>query len=186
MSSRRRRSWTPSAEGRAGDPGPAADAGFTLAEVLAALALLSALGLVVASGFISGGRGLQRASEATRRNAEILRLDEVVRSCAQRVLTPYWLSAPQASPAPGSLAISYLDGSPGAALRLVFKDGTLTIGDGNENVSFCEVRDAKMEIAPARERGTAVLRLTVFFEGLEPFTILAAFGGKPFPLAAPP
>jgi len=175
MSSRRRTSWTPSAE-----------AGFTLAEALAALALLSALGLVVASGFISGERGLRRVSDGARTNAEVLRMDAVVRSYAQRVLTPYWLPAPRASLSGGTLAVSYLDGSAESALWVVFRDGALTVGDGNENVRFTGVRDAKMEIAPARERGCPVLRLSVQLAGLEPFTILAAFGARPFPLAESP
>ncbi len=165
---------------------PSAEDGFTLAEVMAALALLSALGLVVASGFISGDRGLQRVSDGARRNAKLLQMDGAIRAYAQRILTPYWLSAPKARVTPGAVAVSYLDGNPEAEMRVVFQGGTLTVGDGNENVRFDGVRDANMEIAPARERGTAVLRLTVELAGLPPFTILAAFGGRPFPLAASP
>ena len=182
MSSRRRRSWIPSAEERAA----AGEAGFTLAEVIAAFALLSMLGLVVASGFISGDRSLQRVSDGARRNAELLRLDAVVRSYARRVLTPYWLPAPQVTMGPGALSISYLDGSREEALRVAFRDGVLTVGDGIENVRFDGVRDAKMEIAPARDQGAATLRLTVRLAGADPFIILAGFGGRPFPLVGPP
>jgi hypothetical protein len=68
----------------------------------------------------------------------------------------------------------------------VFLDGALTVGDGIENVRFDGVRDAKMEVAPAGERGAAALRLTVRLAGLEPFTVLAALGGRPFPLVGSP
>lgn len=175
MSSRRRTSLL-----------PANDAGFTLAEVLAALALLSALALFVAAGFAAGDRGLRRVSDGAHRNAELLELDAVVRSYAWRILTPYWLQRPQSSGSTGTLSISYLDGSEEAALRIVFREGILTVGDGIENVKFDGVQDAQMEIAPAREGGASALRLTVRLGGSKPVIILAALGAKPFPLAEAP
>jgi type II secretory pathway component PulJ len=162
------------------------ETGFALAEVMAALALLSVLGFVVASGFMAGDHGLRRVSDGARKNAELLQLDAAVRAYAQRVLTPYWRSAPQVAFTPGAVAVSYLDGSADAVMRVVFKDGVLTVGDASENVRFDGVQDAKMEIAPARDQGAAVLRLTVRLAGLEPFIILAGFGGRPFPIAASP
>jgi prepilin-type N-terminal cleavage/methylation domain-containing protein len=162
------------------------DAGFTLAEVLAALVLLSTIALFLAAGFTTGGRSLRRVADGARRNAELLELDSVVRSYAQRILTPYWLRGPRFEQAPGALTISYLDGSEQASLRIFFRSGTLTVGDGINNVRFDGVEDAQMEIAPARERGAPVLRLTVHLGGPQPLIILAALGGKPFPLVQAP
>jgi prepilin-type N-terminal cleavage/methylation domain-containing protein len=165
---------------------PADDAGFTLAEVLAALALLSTLALFVAAGFVTGDRSLRRVSDGAHRNAELLELDSVVRSYAQRILTPYWLQGPRSSRSPGALSISYLDGVEEAALQISFQAGVLTVGDGIENVRFDGIQDAQMEIAPAHERGAAVLRLTVRLGEPQLVTILAALGGKPFPLVEAP
>jgi prepilin-type N-terminal cleavage/methylation domain-containing protein len=175
MSSRRRTSLQ-----------PADDAGFTLAEVLAALALLSMLALFVATGFVTGDRSLRRVSDGARRNAELLELDSVVRSYAQRVLTPYWLQGPRSSRSPGTLSISYLDGSEEAAMQISFQAGILTVGDGIENVRFEGIQDAQMEIVPARERGAQVLKLIVRLCGPQPVTVLAALGAKPFPLVEAP
>lgn len=175
MSSRRRTSLPPDRE-----------AGFTLAEVLAALALLSSLALVVAAGFVTGDRSLERVRSSARRSAQVLRMDAAVRGWTQRVLTPYWLPSPRCSRSTGALAVFYLDGSEEAALRLSLRDGILTVGDGIENVRFDGVQDAQMEIVPARQRGAPVLRLTVRLAGLQPFTILAALGGRPFPLVGTP
>jgi prepilin-type N-terminal cleavage/methylation domain-containing protein len=161
---------------------PGNEEGFTLAEVLVALALLSTLGLFVWAASASGEKSLRRIADGVRRNAEILELDAVVRSYAQRVLTPYWLQGPRSERAPGSLSVSYLDGSEDAALQISFGSQTLTVGDGVHSVEFKGVQDARMEITSATPQGASALKLTVRIGGAQAVTILAALGGRPFPL----
>ena len=161
---------------------PGNEQGFTLVEVLVALALLSTLGLFVWAAAASGEKSLRRIVDGIRRYAEILELDAVVRSYAQRVLTPYWLPAPRSEISPGSLSVSYLDGSEEAALQISFRGQTLSVGDGAHNAEFQGVQDARMEITTAPPQGASALKLTVRLGGRQPVTILAALGGRPFPL----
>jgi len=161
---------------------PGNEEGFTLVEVLVALALLSTLGLFVWAASASGEKSLRRIADGVRRSAEILELDAVVRSYAQRVLTPYWLQAPRLELSPGSLSVSYLDGSQDTALQISFGGQTLTVGDGVHRVEFKGVQDARMEITSATPQGASALKLTVRIAGPQPVTILAALGCRPFPL----
>ncbi len=127
-----------------------AEAGFTLLETMIALSVFSlalfalwAVGSRLAAGFIKAGHA---GSAAAR--AELV--DRGLRSFAARVNPPFW-AAPLINPALAqsaigseSLSLAFLDGSMDSKLEIGFSQGSLSIGAGQNRLSFSGIESARL------------------------------------------
>lgn len=156
--------------------------GFTLVEVLVALALLGTLALVVWAASFSGGRTLERISSGIHRNLELLEIDSTVRSYARRIDIPYWLAVPKLEGKSQRLSIPWLDGSQDKSLTLAAQNKALFIDDGVQPASFPDVTEALMEVAQPVDGAGPALIVSFRLAGGTPVTIIASLGAAPFPL----
>ena len=155
--------------------------GFTQVEVLVALAVLGALSLLVWASSSAAGRTLQRVSRGTAQNAELLRLDSVLRVQAARILTPYWLPRPKTNRATAGLSLFFLDGDESSCLTLSYEQGVLRIMDGKTESRFPGIHEARMEVVPANGACPDSLVVAVQLDGREKVTFVAQLGGVPLP-----
>jgi len=98
--------------------------GYTLMEVLVAIAILSALGFGVWMSVSGSHRLLARVSALDRGSRQVLLLDAALRAELARIRPPFWLGAPPVAVSASSacLELTCLGGEPDALLRVVFED----------------------------------------------------------------
>ena len=98
--------------------------GYTLMEVLVAIAILSALGFGVWMSVSGSHRLLARVSSLDRGSRHVLLLDAALRAELARIRPPFWLGAPPVAVSASSacLELTCLGGEPDALLRVVFED----------------------------------------------------------------
>ncbi len=153
----------------------ASEAGFTLVETLAALAL-SALLSVVLWGALSGGTlSARRILSQAVSNAALLRLDDRLRDVVGHVETPFWLSSPQVAKTENGLTVGRLNGDSERSAIFAVGDGFVEIGDGERTTRHGGLEAVRF--SPARDGGEIVgVRLSL--GGPTPLEIVARFGGR--------
>ena len=154
-----------------------AENGFTVLEVLVGLAILSLLGIGVWSGVAASLRAASRLRAAVLANARLLQLDDRIREAAGRIVPPWWARGPAIQELPGEWRVPMVDGYPEKFLVVAFKDGVLSIDDG-EFVSLFP-GFTSVGLAPAWEGESALrgLRLEVAGKEIGQLSISARFGG---------
>jgi hypothetical protein len=155
------------------------ESGSTLLEILAALLVISILGLGIWNGVAACLRLTTRFHDAALRSSELLRLDDRLRALAQRVRIPYWVPDHLIESADGELHIAYLDGDPSKSMALKFSQGTLIVEGGETSARYSDIASAAF--SPAADPAGEVYGLTVSVEekGGTPVTITARFGSAP-------
>ncbi len=156
------------------------EAGFSFVEVLVALLLASALGLVLWSG-LAGAQGLVRKTiQRASQSVKILQLDTALRQAVGRVRVPFWLEPEAAiSQKGGLLAISYLDGDPKSSLTFEMLDGRIQIGrSGGATSSFGPFPGAGLKLFRDEAGLPRGVELSID-RGGETTVILARFGSNP-------
>jgi type II secretory pathway pseudopilin PulG len=170
-----RRSWTRGerASGTRGER--ASDAGFTLVEAAATLALISIIGGLV-STFAAGG---MRAIEATRKaQAEAsmaLKVGAALRDAAGQVRIPYWERKASLRIADSSASVPYFRGDRASILELDWKGRSLAISKAGatESMSPAETLGVAPLLGASGELRGIVVALSV---GGKSCAISARFG----------
>jgi hypothetical protein len=127
------------------------EAGFALAEAVAALLVLSVLG-GIALGFASSALGaIGRSGRAARSAAVLLGAEAAIRDAAAEVRIPYWERRAALLVAEGRASAPFFRGDPRSRLELAWEGGSLAVsrGGGTGDVS---------RIAPLRILGVGPLR----------------------------
>jgi prepilin-type N-terminal cleavage/methylation domain-containing protein len=160
---------------------PKGEAGFTLMEMLAALALSALLGTVM-WGALSGGTLSARRilSEATE-NATLLRLDDRLRNVAVRVQTPFWLPGAQTTETEGGFTVNWLDGEFGRWATFEVTDEGVTINDGERTTRYAGFEEAHLSLV---REGDASVGVRLSIQGGAPVEMVARFGGSGLRTAA--
>jgi prepilin-type N-terminal cleavage/methylation domain-containing protein len=154
-----------------------AENGFTVLEVLVSLAILSLLGIGVWSGMAASLRTASRVRAAVLANTRLLQLDDRIREAAGRIILPWWGKSPEIRKLPGEWRVPLLDGDPEKVLVVAFRDGVLSIDDGDFVSLFPGFTSARLTPAWEGEIGPRGLRLDVEAKGIGPLSISARFGG---------
>jgi hypothetical protein len=106
------------------------EAGFTLAEAAAAIAVLSVIAGLVAA-FASGGlRSVERSRSASEMAAVLLRTEAALREAAAEVRIPYWERRAAIRVAEGQVEVPYFQGEADSFLRLDWDGRRLAIAGG--------------------------------------------------------
>lgn len=158
------------------------DAGFTLVEVLTAMALMGTLMLVVWSASSNAVGSVRSTEQKIVANIEILRIDRAVRGYLQRVDTPYWLAAPKVESVAQGLRLYGLDGDSSRYVQLQFKRSVLSVGAAKSGVSFRGIKTASMQVRSATQKSASVFVLNLEMQEGERVSIVAQFGAHPFPI----
>jgi len=154
-----------------------AENGFTVLEVLVGLAILSLLGIGVWSGVAASLRAASRLRAAVLANARLLQLDDRIREAAGRIVPPWWEKGPEIQELQGEWRVPLVDGYPEKFLVVAFKDGVLSIDDGDFVSLFPGFTSVRLAPAWEGESGFGGLRLEVTGKGIGPLSISARFGG---------
>ena len=154
-----------------------AENGFTVLEVLVGLAILSLLGIGVWSGVAASLRAASRVHEAVLANARLLQLDDRIRAAAGRIVPPWWDRGPEIQELQAEWRVPMVDGYPEKFLVVAFKDGVLSVDDGDFVSLFPGFTSVSLTPAWEGESGLRCLRLDVAGKGIDPLSISARFGG---------
>ena len=156
--------------------------GFTLVEVIVALALTGTLLLVVWAAASGGMWTAGRIGAAVSRNIEMAQIDRAVRDLAQRVAVPYWAKAPRVQTTSSRMRFSFLDGDPDAWASFSFDDGSLVLDDGKSRLVFRGIETASFSFDDRPAGTSPPLEIILRIRGGKNARIVAPFGTSPFPL----
>ena len=153
--------------------------GSTILEVVAALAVLSALGI---GAWHAAGVSLRLAArlKATiAADARMLQLDDGLRGLAGRVLLPYWAPDGIVRVAEGELSVPWLDGDSSKCMSLEFQEGVLVLGDGETCMRYRDFQ--RVDFSPAVDDEHHQYGVSVQGENADGrrFRITARFGSTP-------
>jgi prepilin-type N-terminal cleavage/methylation domain-containing protein len=156
----------------------ASESGSTLLEVIAAMAILSILGVGAWNAVAVSIRIAGRIHDNAIASARLLTLDDRVRSLMRRVRVPFW-AAQTVETDDGGARVSFLDGDPAKIAALSFKDGILTVGDGASMTQFTEF--AKVDFSPASDAENNVfgIQVSVTTKDGREVSVVARFGSTP-------
>jgi prepilin-type N-terminal cleavage/methylation domain-containing protein len=84
--------------------------GFTFIEVLVSLLIISSVGIVLYASFSAGFKGVEKSRTEIRDAVRHLQTDSVIRSAAESVQIPYWVTAYEMTAAGGSLELPWYEG----------------------------------------------------------------------------
>lgn len=152
-----------------------AQAGFTLVETLAALALSALLGVVLWGALSGGTLSARRILSQAVSNAALLRLDDRLRDVVGRVETPFWMASPQVAESEKGLTVKWVDGDSEQSATFAVGDRFVEIGDGEGSTRHRGLEQASFSLA--REGGEVVgVRLSL--GGSSSLELVARFGGS--------
>jgi len=155
------------------------EAGFSFIEILVALVLFSALGLVLWSGLGSGQALVRKTSQRATYALKILQLDNGLRQALGRLRVPFWVPAEAAvRQERGRLVMSWLDGDPDKTLTLQLRGDRIRIGEAGAEGFFGPFPGARLGLFRDEEGRPLGVEVTIAGGG-EPTRILARFGSTP-------
>jgi hypothetical protein len=165
--------------GNARCPSGLRESGSTFLEVLVALGILSLLGVGAWNAASVSLRLASAVRAKTLESSRLLELDDRLRALASRVRTPYWAAGHGVALAEGECRVAWLDGDPARSLVLSFREGVLSVGDGEGAMAYRGFRHAGFLTALDAEG--LPFGITVELETQEgrALTVIGRFGGAP-------
>jgi prepilin-type N-terminal cleavage/methylation domain-containing protein len=159
--------------------------GFTLLETLVGMVVLSLLGIGAWTAVSVAWRSVERFRAGSRAGAAVLQLDDRLRAGVRRVRPPWWGGEPELEASADAWRIPCLDGDPAKALTVSWRDGVLSIDDGDGVARYRGFTG--VDLAPARDAAGDVfgIRLSLATDPLGRFTIVARYGGRTVRPAVP-
>jgi len=153
--------------------------GSTILEVVVALFILSTLGIGAWYAVGVSLRLADRLREKMLANVRLLQLDDRLRGLAGRVYLPYWAPDGIVQTGDGALSVPYLDGDPKKELNLTFREGTLSVSDGEMSTHYTGF--PHVELSAATNDSSHQYGISVQLEGKDGRRVLitARFGATP-------
>ena len=133
--------------------------GFTLVEVLAALALLAVVGAAGTRAMAGGLRAAARYLEEARWNRTVLLFDRQVRRGIAELPAAFWAPPPRIVREPDGAVVLEERAEGGRALRFAQRDGSLEVTTPETTVRFRGVLSATMEELRASDGRVAGVRI---------------------------
>lgn len=126
---------------------PSREAGFTLIEVLMAIAVLSIGMFLIGVGVFSSVNAISKVNKKNDNNVILLKVVSVVEKYVERVMFPFW-EKPEVKTANGGkgVSINYFDGDPDKLLIIEFEDGVFRIGGENEFFELTGLSDVTINL----------------------------------------
>ena len=165
--------------------GAAAD-GSTLLEVLAALLIMSILGLGMWSAVSACLRLTTKIHDSTMASTRILNIDDRLRDLAGRVRAPFWVPDFLIETTETEMHVAYLDGDPSKSLILKADGGALSIDDGSTVKRYPGFQRVTMAAAQDSAGKTCGITVSLEKKGGESFSVMARFGSTPVTAGAAP
>jgi len=103
--------------------------GFTMAEAVAAIAVISIIGGLLAVFSSVGLRAIERTRGAATAAANLLEAETTLRDAAALVRIPYWERKPELRFASGKASIPYFRGDPESRLELDWDGRSLLVAE---------------------------------------------------------
>jgi len=153
--------------------------GWTLVEVLVSLSILSLLAL---GAWNAAAVSLRLASDIRDRAMEaarLLELDDRLRGLAGRVRTPYWTAEHAMSLDSGECRVAWLDGDPDKGLLMSFREGRLSLGDGESAAVYAGFRRAVFLSALDADGRPYGVSVELETDGGRVLAVTGRFGGTP-------
>ncbi len=138
--------------------------GFTLVEVLAAVAIMAVLGAVGASMITTAARAIATTTSAARWNTTLLQLDDALRQAIDGFAPAYWAAPPRVLTTGHGYRVEQTADGATQYVQLSRSDGPpdarrLIISDGNRTFMFSDIDSFAVEAvrnSAARIGGIAV------------------------------
>jgi hypothetical protein len=162
------------------------EGGSTLLEVIAAMAIISILGIGAWNAVSASLRIAGRIHDNAIASERLLVLDDRVRGLAGRIRAPFWAARQAVEADAGSMSVSFLDGNPEKKMSLSFQGGILSVDDGSAVTRFTGFTEA--DFSPATDDGNNVFGITVNVRTKDGkrLAITARFGSMPIGRPAGP
>lgn len=161
--------------------GPDREAGFTLVEVLVALALVTILGAVGVSAVGAAARAIARGTEEARWNASVALLDTAARRALSGFPPAFWARPPEIESSQGEYRI--VDRGDAAGYTVSFRlleagRKTLLVSYGPTRVAIAQV--TSFTLSPLRTTDGRIGGITLFVTGSTGRTaeLKISFGGQ--------
>ena len=154
------------------------DNGFTFVEVLAAVIILTVLGVVIWQGFLSALTGIDGIGVEITECTKILQIDDTVREAASRIIVPFWLNTAPVEKEINLMRIPYIDSCSDKELIISFEKEVLTIETDGNTISFSAIDNVEMDFLTDDNNSIYGILLNINYSN-EKFTIEAPFGGLP-------
>lgn len=159
--------------------GPATQDGSTLLEVLAALLIMSILGLGIWSAVSSSLRLTTKIHDSTMASTRILVLDDRLRALAGRIRAPFWVPDFLIEATDSEMHVAYLDGDPSKSLILKIDGNVLSIDDGTTVTRHSGFTRVSMAATPDSSGRVCGITVSLEEKGRASFSLTARFGSAP-------
>ncbi len=155
------------------------ESGSSLIEVIAALLIMSIVGMGIWNSVAAGLRISGRIGDSVRAGSMLLSLDDRVRELASRVRIPFWSKDYLVESSADEMRVAWLDGDPAKSVVMKRSGDTLVIDDGTEPRRFKGISSMSFSAASTGQGGVYGITITVEGSGFTRREITAAFGSMP-------
>jgi hypothetical protein len=143
------------------------------------MAIISILGIGAWNAVAVSMRLAGRIHDRVIESAHVLRFDDTVRRAVERVRVPFWASELTVETGSDGLSAAFMDGDPAKELTLSFKEGILSLGDGESVTRFTDFTDAEFSAAEDSDHLTYGILIHARTKTGKDLSITARFGGTP-------
>ena len=146
--------------------------------MLAAVIILTVLGVVIWQGFLSALTGIDRIGVEITECTKILQIDDTVREAASRIIVPFWLNTAPVEKEINLMRIPYIDSCSDKELIISFEGEVLTIETDGSITSFSSIDNVEIDFLTDDSDSKYGIVLDIDYKN-EKFAIKAPFGGLP-------
>lgn len=133
--------------------------GFTLVEVVTALALLTVLSATGLSAVQIAMRGLAKCLEEARWNTTVLLFDRTVRQAIEALPTAFWAPPPQLRKVGADVLIMDVAGGEEEMIRFSLRERLLSVATRTTTVLFHEITELSVETERASDGREGGIRI---------------------------
>lgn len=160
------------------------ESGSSLIEVIAALLIMSIVGMGIWNSVAAGLRISGRIGDSVRAGTVLLSLDDRLRELASRVRIPFWSKDYLVESSADEMRVAWLDGDPAKSIIMKRDGDALVIDDGTAPRRYKGMASIAFSAASSDQGGVYGITVTVEGPGFTRREITAAFGSMPIGAAA--